>query len=144
MTPVPRALLDTSVVIEPPLDLAEFTRMGAISTVTLAELAFGLHTDDPLVSAAREIRYQRILSAFEAIPYSATAARMYGGLCAAVRASGRNPRPRRFDLLLASVAAAEALPLLTRDAADFAGLHPSVHVIAIPPLGGGREIVQRE
>jgi predicted nucleic acid-binding protein len=130
-TPVARALLDTSVVIEPPTDLAELTRSAAISTITLAELAYGLHTDDPVLSAAREVRYQRIVSIFEPIPYSATAARMYGGLCAAVRASGRNPRPRRFDLLLASVAADERIPLITRNAADFEGLHHTVQVIPV-------------
>jgi predicted nucleic acid-binding protein len=130
-TPVPRALLDTSVVIDPPGDLARLTVSAAISTITLAELAYGLHTDDPVRSAAREVRYQRILSLFEPIPYSAGAARMYGGLCAAVRAHGRNPRPRRFDLLLASVAADEQIPLMTRNPKDFEGLHRSVQVIRV-------------
>lgn len=130
---VPRALLDTSVVIDPPPDLGSLVRTGAISTVTLAELSYGLHTHDPVLSAAREVRYQRILSVFEPVPYSTAAARMYGGLCAAVRASGRSPRPRRFDLLLASVAAAEGIPLLTRNADDFTGLHPMVEVVAVPP-----------
>lgn len=132
MTPLPRALLVTSVVIDPPPDLGTLISAGAISTVTLAELAYGLHTPDPVVSAAREVRYQRILATFEAIPYSASAARMYGGLCAAVRASGRDPRPRRFDLLLASVAADEQIPLITRNPGDFERLHRSVEVIAIP------------
>lgn len=132
MTPLPRALLDTSVVIDPPPDLSDLIRTGAVSTVTLAELAYGLHTPDPVLAAAREVRFQRILAIFEAIPYSANAARMYGGLCAAVRASGRNPRPRRFDLLLASVAAAQKMPLLTRNPGDLEGLHPTVQVIAVP------------
>jgi predicted nucleic acid-binding protein len=131
VAPVPRALLDTSVVIEPPSNLSALARATAISTVTLAELAYGLHTDDPVESAARELRYQRILALFDAIPYSASAARMYGGLCAALRANGRDPRPRRFDLLLASVAADERIPLLTRNPKDFAGIHRSVQVIAV-------------
>lgn len=128
--PVDRALLDTSVVIDPPADLGSITRHAAISTVTLAELAYGLHTPDPVQSAARQVRYDRIVSVFDPIPYSATAARMYGGLCAAVRSNGRSPRPRRFDLLLASVAADERLPLVTRNPKDFAGLHPMIEVIA--------------
>lgn len=131
-----RALLDTSVVIDPPSRLGSLIAAGSVSTVTLAELAYGLHTDDPVLSAAREIRYQRILALFEPIPYSADAARMYGGLCASVRASGRNPRPRRFDLLIASVAAVERLPLLTRNPKDFADLHTSVEVIPVPPASG--------
>ena len=136
LTAAPRALLDTSVLVDPPLDLAALTRTGAVSTVTLAELASGLHTDDPVRSAAREVRYQRILGLFDAIPYSAGAARMYGGLCAAVRASGRSPRPRRFDLLLASVAADARIPLLTRNPRDFDDLHPMVEVVAVAPRTG--------
>lgn len=131
-SPLDRALLDTSVVIDPPADLSRIVRVGAISTVTLAELAYGLHTDDPVLSAAREVRYQRVRALFEAIPYSAGAARVYGALCAAVRATGRSPRPRRFDLLLASVAADEGLPLVTRNPADFMGLHRTVEVVAVP------------
>lgn len=130
--PVERALLDTSVVIDPPPNLGALTRHAAISTVTLAELAFGLHTDDPVQAAARQVRYDRVLNVFDPIPYSASAARMYGGLCAAVRSNGRSPRPRRFDLLLASVAADERLPLVTRNPKDFLGLHPMVQVIAVP------------
>jgi predicted nucleic acid-binding protein len=129
--PVTRALLDTSVLIDPPPDLETLTRTGAISTVTLAELSYGLHTEDPMLCAARQVRYQRICALFEAIPYSASAARIYGGLCAVVRASGRSPRPRRFDLLLASVAADEAIPLVTRNPADFEGLHRSVEVVPV-------------
>jgi len=54
-----RALLDTSVVIDFPADtVAARTSSGAICTITLAELAYGLHTVDPLVNAAREQRYQ--------------------------------------------------------------------------------------
>lgn len=133
LTATPRALLDTSVVIDPPANLNSLIHSGAISTVTLAELAYGLHTEDAVLSAAREVRYQRIVSLFDPIPYSAGAARMYGGLCAAVRASGRDPRPRRFDLLLASVAADERIPLLTRNPRDLAGLHPMVQVMAVSP-----------
>ncbi len=132
MTPLPRALLDTSAVIDPPANLGDLVVAAAISTMTLAELAYGLHTADPVLAAAREVRYQRVLATFEAIPYSASAARMYGGLCAAVRATGRSPRPRRFDLLLSSVAAAERIPLLTRNPDDFERLHPEVQIVAIP------------
>ena len=128
----PRALLDTSVVIDPPHNLGEFADTAAISTVTLAELAFGLHTTDPVQSAAREARYQQIVSIFDPIPYSVTSARLYGALCAAVRDAGRDPRPRRFNLLIASVAADAGIPLLTRNPDDFSGIHPAVRVIAVP------------
>ena len=133
MSRPPRALLDTSVVIEPPTDLERYADTTSISTLTLAELAYGLHTPDAVVAAARQLRYEAIAALFEPIPYSATAARLYGALCAAVRDTGRNPRPRHLDLLIASVAADEGIPLLTRNPADFTGIHQAVRVIAVDP-----------
>jgi len=53
-----QALLDTSIVIDYPVQsVAAQTASAAVSTITLAELAYGLHTSDPLVNAAREQRY---------------------------------------------------------------------------------------
>ncbi len=51
-------------------------------------------------------------------------------LCATVRA-GRDPKPRRFDLLLAAVAVALGIPLMTRNEADFTGIHASLAIIAV-------------
>ncbi len=127
-----RALLDTSVVINYPVDaVAQHTETAAVSTITLAELSYGLHTTDPLVDAAREQRYQWIVSTFDPVPFGTTAARTYGALCAAVRAVGRDPKPRRFDLLIAAVAVAAGLPLLTRNPADFRGIHHALTVVPI-------------
>jgi len=48
-----RVLLDTSVVIDYPVDaVAQHTETAAVSTITLAELSYGLHTTDPMVDAA--------------------------------------------------------------------------------------------
>lgn len=127
--PVERALLDTSVLIDPPAELASLAREVVVSTISLAELAYGLHVPDAVESAARQARYQRILDVFEPLPYSASAARTYGALADAVRAAGRSPRPRRFDLLLASVAVSEGVAILTRNASDFSGLHHTLQVI---------------
>ena len=108
--PHERALLDTSVVIDFPADaVAAHASTAAISAMTLAELAYGLHTADPLLNAAREHRYHWIIRTFDPIPFDTTAARVYGALCAAVRAVGRDPKPRRFDLLIAAVAVALGL-----------------------------------
>ena len=127
-----RALLDTSVVIEfPPDAVALNTSSGAVCTITLAELAYGLHTVDPLVNAAREQRYQWIVNTFNPIPFDAGAARAYGALCASVRLAGRDPKPRRFDLLIAAVAVAAGIPLITRNPGDFRDIHRSLTVIAI-------------
>lgn len=137
LNPAPRALLDTSVVIDPPSNLPQYATTLAISTVTLAELAYGLHVPDQVLAAARQVRYARLAELYEDIPYSASAARVYGALCASVRDAGRSPRPRRMDLLIASVAVDERTPLLTRNPADFTGLHPAAQIIEIAPHGCG-------
>lgn len=127
-----RALLDTSVMIDYPSGpVAEHTTSAAVSTITLAELAYGLHTPDPLVNAAREQRYHWIINTFGVVPFNADAARIYGALCASVRTAGRDPKPRRFDLLIAAVAVALPAPLITRNEKDFVGIHESLTVIAV-------------
>ena len=125
------ALLDTSCVIEYPDHLDTLADTAAISTLTVAELAYGLHHNDPLVAAAREARYRDVLNDFGPVPYSARAAHLYGAIAASVRKSGRNPRPRRIDLMLASVAAELGAILLTRNPTDFAGIGTIIHVIAV-------------
>ena len=65
-----QVLLDTSVVIDyPAAAVAAHAETAAVSTITLAELAYGLHTEDPLRNAAREQRYHWISNAFEPIPF---------------------------------------------------------------------------
>jgi predicted nucleic acid-binding protein len=125
------ALLDTSCVIDLPDRLDELAEAAAVSTLTIAELAYGLHHDDPLVSAAREARYRQILNEFDPMPYSARAAHLYGAIAASVRRAGRNPRPRRIDLMLASVAADLNAVLLTRNLDDFVAIGDIVRVIAV-------------
>ncbi len=127
-----RALLDTSVVIDYPASaVAAQASTAAVSTITLAELAYGLHTADPVLNAAREQRYHWITTTFDPIPFDTRAARIYGALCASVRAVGRDPKPRRFDLLIASVAVSQQIPLITRNEADFTGIHGSLTVVAV-------------
>ena len=127
-----RALLDTSVVIDYPAVLLDRVAAEAsISTITLAELAFGLHSPDPLVNAAREQRYHWVRTSFDPVPFDEGAARVYGALCADVRAAGRDPGPRRFDLLIAAAAVSLGLPLITRNGRDFAGLHSSLNLVSL-------------
>ena len=83
------------------------------------------------MTAAREQRYHWILATFEAIPFDVDAARAYGALCAKLRSVGRNLTPQRFDLLIAAVAVTNRLPLLTRNAADFTGVHQALVVVPI-------------
>ena len=125
------ALLDTSCVIDFPDRLAELAETVAVSALTIAELAYGLHHDDPFVAAAREARYREILNEFEPVPYSARAAHLYGAIAASVRKAGRNPRPRRIDLMLASVAAELNAVLLTRNPDDFIGVEDIARVVEV-------------
>lgn len=127
-----RALLDTSVVIDYPAQaVAAHAASAAVSTITLAELAYGLHTADPVINAARETRYHWIADNFDPIPFDRDAARIYGALCASVRLAGRDPKPRRFDLLIAAVAVALQVPLITRNEKDFRGIHQSLTIVAV-------------
>lgn len=129
-----RGLLDTSVLID--LDLPEVAERlpyeSAISAITLAELAAGPNAaDDPMERAIRQQRLQWAEATFDAIPLDTSAARWYGVLVAALIQVGRKPRRRMADLLIAATAAAQELPLYTRNADDFAGLEPTIRVVAI-------------
>jgi len=126
-------MLDTSAVIDlPALDPARLPVEVAIPAVVLAELAQGV----AMTKSAEQvmIRSQRLAdieAAFAAIPFDREAARRYGTLVALTIAASRDPRPRRIDLMIAATAAANGLPLFTRNANDFRGLDSAVTVIAI-------------
>ncbi len=124
-------LLDTSCVIDPPSNAGEMAEMFTISTLTIAELAYGMYADDPMETARREERYREVLRTFNPLPYSASAAHLYGALATRVRRAGRNPRPRLIDLMVASVAASLGVPLVTRNPRDFDHLGDAVTIIAV-------------
>jgi len=128
-----RGLLDTSVVVDHDLvDPALLPDESAIAAVTLAELAAGPHaTDDRQERARRQDRLQWAAATWDALPFDSEAARIYGRVFAATKAAGRSSRPRLADLLIASTAAANGLPLYTRNPADFAGLDHIVTVFAV-------------
>jgi len=131
---VPGVLLDTSVVIDlesiEPGEYADST--VAVSAITVGELAYGLGAPD---ADAREARLRRVLTAYEIVPFGVEEAKIYGVLAGLVRASGRNPRPRRLDLQIAATASAARLPLLTMNPRDFAGLSALVDVVPVHRAG---------
>lgn len=133
MTATSRLLLDTSVVIDMgSIDLGAYASApAALSTVTIADLSYGLDVDDPVERLARSRRLERALTAFEILPFDVEAARLYGTLASLVRLNGHNPRPRRMDLQIAATAAAHGLPLLTRNPADFVDVVRVVEVVEI-------------
>lgn len=104
-----------------------------ISSVTLAELSAGPHhTDDPAERARRTSILQHTESTFDPLPFDAEAARAYGLVAAAVLALGRKPRARFADLMIASVARANQLPLYTTNPHDFEGLDDLITVVPVP------------
>ncbi|WP_116041053.1 type II toxin-antitoxin system VapC family toxin [Amycolatopsis palatopharyngis] len=126
-------LFDTSVLIDPrSADLGEFaTASPSVSAVTVAELAYGLDTHDPLERHVRGERLDWVLSRFPVLPFDLAEARLYGTLAALVRRAGRDPRPRRMDLQIAATAVTNSLPLLTRNEKDFTGLDRLLRVVPV-------------
>ena len=129
-----RGLIDTNIVVhlaalDPPLLPDEMV----VSAVTLAELSAGPHhTDDAAERARRTSVLQHTEATFDPLPFDAEAARTYGVICAAVLAVGRTPRRRVADLMIASIAASNRLPLYTTNPDDFVGLDQLVQIVAVP------------
>jgi predicted nucleic acid-binding protein len=133
LTTIERGIVDTNVLIlidqiEPgdlPLEIF-------VSSISMAELAAGPHyTHDPRERARRVERLQNCEALFEPVPFDAGAARRYGHVVGSVLAAGRQPRPRRVDLMIAAVASLHRLPLFTVNPDDFAGLDGLVAIQAV-------------
>ena len=103
------------------------------STVSLAELSAGVHSAEGAVERARRVmRVQRVEATFSPLPFDVEAARQYGIIAAEVISMGRTPRRRVADLMIASIAAANRLPLFTTNPADFNGLESVLTVVPVP------------
>ena len=133
MTEPTRGLLDTSVMIDHDvIDHALLPDESAIAAITLAELAAGPHaTEDKDERARRQDRLQWATSTWDPLPFDEDAARMYGRMFAAARAAGQTSRSRLADLLIASTAAANGLPLYTRNPSDFDALKAIIKVVPV-------------
>ncbi len=125
-----RAILDTSVVIA--TDVGPLEGELAISAATLAELHFGvLVASDPGVRAERLRRLSILQRHFDALPMDEAVAASYGQVAAAVARTGRQPRARTMDLLIAATAHANSARIYTRNARDFVGADSLVEVITV-------------
>ncbi|MDP9117198.1 MAG: VapC toxin family PIN domain ribonuclease [Actinomycetota bacterium] len=123
-----RLLLDTSVLItgDPiPADVEV-----AVASVSFAELAYGVRAGADLVQQAiRQARLDRLLAELgPGLPFDDAAAAAFGHLAGLVLATGRNPRSRALDLMIAATAYANDAGVLTRNSTDFAGLEPLVPI----------------
>ena len=125
-----KAILDTSVLLA--TNVAELEGELAISAASLAELHFGvLVTVDAAIRAERLRRLSNLQRSFDALPVDDEVAASYGQLAAAVAASGRQPRSRVMDLLIAATAHAHAARLYTRNATDLVGIEHLVDIVAV-------------
>lgn len=122
-----RAILDTSVVIAS--DAAPIPGELAISAATMAELHFGvLIAKDEQARADRLRRLSALSKRFDPLPVDDAVAASYGELAAAVARSGRQPRARTMDLLIAATAHAHDARLYTRNIKDFTSLRNFIEV----------------
>ena len=105
----------------------------AVSAVSLAQLSAGIHSAaDAVERARRSVRVQRVEATFSPLPFDVEAARQYGVIAAGILSIGRKPRRRVADLMIASIAAANRLPLFTTNPAGFLGLESVVTVVPVP------------
>ena len=119
-------LLDTYVLI---VGLDAVTEPAAVSVVSMIELTAGLNAAaDPTQRALRQERYDALRARFEPLPVDERVLLRYGRIDAGVRASGRTPRKRLADLMIAATASAYELDLVTHSVDDFRGLEHLVRV----------------
>lgn len=129
----PLGLVDTNVLIElVRLDPNDLPDEIVISAVSLAEISAGPHrTTDVAERARRTSVLQHVEATFEPLPFDAAAARAFGQVSAAVLAVGRKTRSRLADLMIASVAVSNGLPLYTSNPDDFRGLDVLMTVVPV-------------
>lgn len=128
----PRYLLDTNIVshIMQGRDSALLQRLAAlrvgdavISSVTLAELEYGLHRRNQPPKLRNALT--QVLLRMDVLAWDETVARCYGELCATLESRGINLSD--LDMMIAAHAKASGLTLVSRDRA-FAQIAPEVVV----------------
>ena len=116
-----RGLLDTSVFIAGeqarPLAAESLPDEAAISVITLAELALGVHLAETETARGQRLRtLQAAQATYVALPVDAAVASAFAELVATARRAGR--RPKIQDTWIAATARAHAVAVYTQDS-DF-------------------------
>lgn len=128
-----QGVLDTCVYID--LGLLESAQLPVVTELTaisMAELHHGVAmAKDPAVCSSRIEKLGAALIDFAPLPFDGDAATRYGTFVAMVLAIGRDPRPRRMDLMIAAIASVRNLPLYTRNPDTFEGLENLLEVVAV-------------
>lgn len=119
--------IDRMAVIDAAGNLPVFT-----SAVAIGELSFGVHAcTDPAVRSIRSA-YLRQVEIRPVLDVSKHTAAAFGLLAAAVKLSGRAPRPRHNDLWITAQAIEHGYVLLTLNTEDFVDL-PGLRISTISP-----------
>ncbi|MET9316503.1 VapC toxin family PIN domain ribonuclease [Kribbella sp. NPDC003505] len=114
------------------LDTTGLPDRWELTAISMAELQQGVGmAKDPFTRAARAEVLSSAVKTVDPLPFDGTAATRYGTLVALTVAAGRDPRPRRRDLMIAAIASSRNLPLYTRNPADFKGLDDLLTVHAV-------------
>ena len=126
-------VLDTCTCIEMDrLDPAKLPEFPEVTAVTMAELHQGVvMTTDPAKKAVRTEQLGAALVEYDPLPFDGEAAARYGTMVALTLATGRSPRSRQLDLMIAAIASSRNLPLYTRNAKDFRGLESLLEVVEV-------------
>jgi predicted nucleic acid-binding protein len=128
-------VLDTSVVIDFNLLPQEgLPDVSAISAVTLAELHAGPHAarSDVLEQARRQQVLDWAQQSFRnPLPFDDASARVFGTVSLLALAVGRKPRKFTADLMIASIAIRNQLPLFTRNPKDFEPFESLLEVVPV-------------
>jgi predicted nucleic acid-binding protein len=130
MAALTRAVLDTSMLVA--ADVPALSGELAVSVASVAELHFGaLITDAAEVRAERLRRLTLIEHLYTPLPIDGAVARSYGHLASAVARSGRQPRARVMDLLIAATAHANDASLITRNADDLRDIEHLIDIVSV-------------
>lgn len=130
---VPSGVLDTNVFIDlRKIDAARLPEFPELTCVSLAELHQGVAmARDPQSRARRTERLAAAIIGFESLPFDTTAAARYGSLVGLTLAAGRDPKPRKMDLMMAAIASVRGLPLYTRNGRDLVDLDSLVEIVEV-------------
>jgi predicted nucleic acid-binding protein len=102
------------------------------SAISIGELSFGVHAcKDPHVRSKRAA-YLRQVESRPVLEVTKHTAAAFGLLAAAVKQSGRSPRPRYNDLWIAAQAIEHGYVLLTLNTGDFREL-PGLRLATLTP-----------
>ena len=129
----PVGLLDTCALIG--VDDISDERLPIVSeicAITVAELMLAVHVaKDPVDRSARITKLFTVGRSFDPLPFEDRAANSFNALVGLTVALGRNPKPRKNDLMIAATAVANSLPLYTANIDDFKGLESMLEVVDV-------------